>query len=133
MIALDTNALVRIAVGDHPAEKAAALALLESERALVLDTVLLETAWVLRSRYALTPPQIVAYFRYLSASQNIQMQSPVAIERALDAVLKGMDFADALHAALSSQVPFHTFDREFQRRAVKLGFDVRVIKPLRSA
>lgn len=131
MIAFDTNALVRIAIGDHPAEKAAALALIESERVLVLDTVLLETAWVLRSRYERTPVQVLAYFRFLAAAQNVQLQSPVAVDRALDGMEKGLDFADALHAALSAQVPFYTFDKDFQRKAARLDFDVRQIKTSR--
>lgn len=133
MIALDTNLLVRIGTGDHPAEKAAALALLQHERALVLDTVLLEAAWVFRSRYAWSAGQLADFFEFLSESENVELQSPAAVAQAVTAVRRGFDFADAMHASLAAGLPFYTLDKQFQRKAARhAGFDVRLVKPARN-
>lgn len=64
MIAFDTSLLVRIAVGDDPEQKAAALALAEQHRFLIPKTVVLETEWVLRSRYGLRPTEILGFLSF---------------------------------------------------------------------
>jgi predicted nucleic acid-binding protein len=55
MIAFDTSIVIRIATGDNPKQKTAALALLDNYEVLIPKSVILETEWVLRSRYKLTP------------------------------------------------------------------------------
>lgn len=55
MIALDTNLLVRTVVSDNPAQTAIVLDLIGSNTVFLPRTVLLETEWVLRSRYQPTP------------------------------------------------------------------------------
>jgi len=61
MIALDTNLLVRLATDDVPAERRAVVSLLERHETLIPKTVLLETEWVLRSRYGYAPGQIAEF------------------------------------------------------------------------
>ncbi len=49
MIAVDTNVLVRLLTGDDPEQEAASRALFARQSIWIAKTVLLETAWVLRS------------------------------------------------------------------------------------
>jgi len=45
-------------------QKAAALALAEQHRVLIPKTVVLETEWVLRSRYGLRPTEILGFLSF---------------------------------------------------------------------
>ena len=51
MIALDTNVLTRFFVNDHPRQARQARQLIEQHSVYVSSTVLLESAWVLKSAY----------------------------------------------------------------------------------
>jgi predicted nucleic-acid-binding protein len=51
VIAFDTNLLVRALVADHPEQVAVARQLIARDTVFLSRTVLLETEWVLRSRY----------------------------------------------------------------------------------
>jgi predicted nucleic-acid-binding protein len=51
MIAFDTNLLVRALVTDNPEQVAVARRLMAEDTVYLSRTVLLETEWVLRSRY----------------------------------------------------------------------------------
>lgn len=121
MIAIDTSIVVRIAVGVHPKQKQAALTLLETATAFVAKTVLLETEWVLRSRYGIKPRAIHAFLHYLVESAGLYIEDDLAVRRALDFYLAGADFADAMHLASSDDCVMHTFDRAFCRSAIKKG------------
>ncbi|HEX5123195.1 MAG TPA: PIN domain-containing protein, partial [Rhodanobacteraceae bacterium] len=72
MIAIDTNVLVRLLVVDASEQCDAARALVESQRVLVLRTVLLETEWVLRSRFGLERSLIHRFFDELAATSGIE-------------------------------------------------------------
>lgn len=53
---------------------------------------------------------------------NFKPQQADALRRALDGYAQGMDFADALHLALSHGCDeLATFDKAFARKAGKLG------------
>lgn len=121
MIAFDTSLVVRIAVGDHPGQKAAALELLETNTVLIAKTVLLETEWVLRSRYGLEREGIRAFLTYLAESEGVVLEDDNAVRKALDYYATGADFADALHLASAGDVPMYTLDRAFCRKAVREG------------
>ena len=62
MIAFDTNLLVRLATNDQPQQAAIAEQLLQSNEVFISRTVLLETEWVLRSRYKIVTQQISGFF-----------------------------------------------------------------------
>ena len=126
MIALDTNALVRLAVEDDKRQSVAVRRLMAEERTLILKTVLLETEWILRSRYAYQPKDTIEFFSFLAGLPNVSIEDRAAVERAVAAIKKGMDFADALHAASAGDTPLLTFDRSLVKRA-KERFDVRLI------
>jgi predicted nucleic-acid-binding protein len=122
MIALDTNVLVRFLVaGDDPAQAAQANAVFESGSVLVLGSVLLETAWVLRKSFGFDRRQIAMAFRLLSRLANVRVENLALVTRALGWVENGVDIADAMHlAALPAGAEFVTFDRALVRRAAKL-------------
>ena len=67
-VAIDTNVLVRLLVRDNEAQYAAAQRLVDraaaaDEPVLIVLGVLLETEWVLRSRYKLDKASIAAAYR----------------------------------------------------------------------
>lgn len=122
MIAADTNLLVRLLVVDDSAQSLKARRLFERGGVLILKTVLLETEWVLRSRYQLERERIARFFRGLAETEGIEFEHDVACRNALSAYEQGMGFADALHvaAAASLDVGFQTFDQDLQRKAKRL-------------
>jgi predicted nucleic-acid-binding protein len=132
MIAIDTNVLVRLLVVDDSEQCDAARALVESQRVLILRTVLLEAEWVLRSRFGLERALIHRFFDELAATSGIEIESESATRRAIDAYAKGVDFADALHASAAA-MPFHTFDAKLLKQRRKIaGSDILVVpKPRR--
>jgi predicted nucleic-acid-binding protein len=121
MIALDTNIVVRLLVRDDPAQTAQAAAVVRGNRVLLTTSVLLETEWVLRSRYRAPRATIAEGLRRLIDLDQLTLDHPMIAARALDGFESGLDFADALHLASSHAASeFVTFDRAFARRADRL-------------
>ena len=126
MKSLDTNVLARFFIDDPEDAQAArqrpaAIAAL-SERAYVSVTVLLEFEWVMRGFYTLTPRDTVKVLRALAGIEHLTLEDRAAVLTAIDALEKGLDFADALHLARSSRATvFATFDRRLARRAGSLA------------
>lgn len=120
MAALDTNVLVRWLTDDDAEQSAAVARVLQSaleqdERLFVPVTVLLETEWVLRSRYRLDKPSVTAALDALLSATELEFQSEPALEQALWSFKQegSPDFADCMHAALVNQAghsPLLTFD-----------------------
>ncbi len=121
MISVDTNVLARFLLKDDAAQFRRAVATLQSgEDVLLPVTVLLELAWVLRSRDA-TREEIATSLRAILALPHVSSQHPEAVRAALGWADEGMDFADALHLALSGKAArFLTFDATLVRHAGKL-------------
>lgn len=118
MIAIDTNVLVRLLVGDEPAQARRARRLVEKSEVFVCTSVLLETEWVLRSAYRFDADAISAAFRGFLGLPNVVPESPAALAQALDGYDAGLDFADALHlASAHAASAFCTFDRHLLRAA----------------
>src|SRR5215212_7131812 len=63
MIALDTNIVVRLLVRDDPVQTAQAATVVRDNRVLLTTSVLLESEWVLRSRYRVQRSSIVEGLR----------------------------------------------------------------------
>jgi predicted nucleic-acid-binding protein len=105
MIAVDTNVLVRLAVGDDPEQEAKARKLLETateagEACLVSDPVLCELAWVLSSSYHARKPEILAVVQSLLARPLFVFEDRTALLQALEAYQRGKaDFSDYLIGA----------------------------------
>ena len=131
MRALDTNVLARFFVDDADDAQAtqqrpAAVAAL-SERSFVSVTVLLELEWVLRGFYELPLRDISRVLRALAGIEHVTLEDRDAVLQAVDALDKGLDFADALHLARSSRTSgFATFGQRLAKRAKGLGLGLAV-------
>lgn len=119
-IAIDTNVLVRLLVRDDEAQFQAARRLLAraaaaDEPVLILLGVILETEWVLRSRYKLDRASIAAAFTQILESSDVELEHEPTLEEALYlwAQHPKSDFADCLlnaRAAHLGRSQFLTFD-----------------------
>lgn len=122
MIALDTNVVVRLLVRDDPAQTDEAASLVAGNEVLLTTSVLLETEWVLRSRYRVPRTTILVALRRLIGLDQLTLDQPAVATRVLDLFEGGLDFADALHLALgTAAAEFATFDRKLARRAGELA------------
>ena len=128
MLGVDTNILVRFLVRDDEAQFEKARRLIKREvtagrRVFVSQLVLLETAWVLRSRYDLPKDQIVTTISSLLDASDVRFEDEPAIEEALftwkDAPA---DFADCLIGAKNRRLGCRA-TATFDMKAAKLpGF-----------
>ena len=102
MLGLDTNVLVRYLVRDDQPqfEKARKLIKREADRStpvLVSLLVLLETEWVLRSRYEISKSEILAAFSTLLDADDLTFEDEPSVEQALYTWKESVaDFADCL-------------------------------------
>jgi predicted nucleic-acid-binding protein len=88
MIGLDTNVLVRFLVRDHEEQFERARKLIrrqaqDGQPARVSLVVLLETEWVLRSRYKLNKGEILGAFSELLSAADMSFEDEPSIEEAL--------------------------------------------------
>ena len=128
MLGLDTNVLVRFLVRDDEAQFDKARKLIKREvaagrRVFVSQLVLLETEWVLRSRYGLPKMEIIAAISGLLDATDVQFEDEMAIEAALF-VWKdnGVEFADCLIGAQNKKLGCRV-TATFDLKAAKLpGF-----------
>ena len=128
MLVIDTNVLVRFLVRDDEAQFEKARKLIRREvaagqRVFVNQLVLMETEWVLRSRYAVPKNQIVEAVSGLLNATDVQFEDEPAIEEALfiwkDSVA---DFADCLIGAKNRRLGCRT-TATFDAKAARLpGF-----------
>lgn len=122
MIALDTNALVRLAVGDDPdqAARVQQAVLHAQERnvpVLILDGVLMETAWVLISGYGYAREDVAELIETLLSSNAYAFQDRDMLHLAVLKLRQGGDLADILFALTAKSQGADTmlsFDRKFQ-------------------
>ena len=105
MLGIDTNVLVRFLVRDNEVQFEKARKLIKREvtagrRVFVNQLVLMETEWVLRSRYEIPKNQIIAAISGLLDATDVQFEDEPAIEEALF-IWKDTtaDFADCLIGA----------------------------------
>lgn len=130
MIAVDTNVLVRFLVEDDVRQTDRAEAVLRSGAVLVPNTVLLETAWVLRTSYGFDRAAIADGITSLLGLPGVGAENRATAVQALAWYAQGLDFADALHLATSAQAEaFATFDRLLRRRARAVAGTIPVVAP----
>ena len=126
MRALDTNVLARFFVDDADDAQAvkqrpAAVTAL-AERSFVSVTVLLELEWVMRGFYELPRKDTSRVLRALASIEHVTLEDRDSVLVAIDALDKGLDFADALHLARSTcAAAFTTFDHRLAKRAKDLA------------
>ncbi|MCM2289291.1 MAG: type II toxin-antitoxin system VapC family toxin [Sulfuritalea sp.] len=105
MLGIDTNVLVRFLVRDEDIQFEKARRLIKREvaagrRVFVSLLVLLETEWVLRSRYAEPKHRIIDAISGLLDSTDVQFEDEPAVEQAIFAWKdNAADFADCLIGA----------------------------------
>ena len=128
MLGIDTNVLVRFLVRDHEAQFERARRLIKREvgaggDVLVSLLVLLETEWVLRSRFGLQKAEIMGAVSGLLDATELELEDEPAVEEALY-VWKdsAAEFADCLIGAHHRRLGCRA-TATFDARAVKLpGF-----------
>lgn len=126
MYAIDTNVLVRLLVEDDLAQAEQAERVITSEQqlgnpVLISLLVLLETEWVLRSRYEFAKAKIIDALAAVLDTDSFHLEDEHAVARALHLwrqVTAG--FADCLiaerHLSLGAQATL-TFDKQAAKRA----------------
>lgn len=126
MLGIDTNVLVRFLVRDDEAQFEKARSLIKREVAAKEDVfvsllVILETEWVLRSRYRLPTPEIMNAISGLLDAREVQVEDESAIEETLF-ILKesGADFADCLIGAHNRRLGCRA-TATFDAKAAKLS------------
>ncbi len=125
MLGIDTNILVRFLVRDDESqfEKANRLikrGVIANEGLLVSLIVLLETEWVLRSRYGLAKAEICAAISGLLESEQLHFEDEAAIEEALHFWKDGpAEFADCLIGSRNRRLGCRT-TMTFDAKAVKV-------------
>jgi len=115
MRAVDTNVLVRLVARDDAKQVATADAFVE-RGAWISHLVLVETVWVLTSVYRLRRREIATAVEMFLNHQNLAIEDPDTVERALETYRKEatLGFSDCLVlevARSAGHVPLGTFDR----------------------
>ena len=131
MIAFDTNLLVRLAVADDAKQLATVRRLIAKDSVFISRTVMLETEWVLRSRYKIGRAQLHGFFIALLEIDDVLVENTKEIAHALDWFSQGADFVDALHLAICGDAVLHTFDQDFCKTARNAG-DAPKVKVLKN-
>jgi predicted nucleic-acid-binding protein len=109
--------LVRALIADNDEQVAVVRQLISQDTVFLSRTVLLESEWVLRSRYGKPRAELSAFFAALLETDNTLIEGAEAVSHALDWYAQGADFADALHLAVCDSAVMHTFDRSFCKAA----------------
>ncbi len=130
MIAVDTNLLARFLLADDAAQhRKATNTLKQAAEVHIPVTVMLELAWVLSAR-GVARDQINKALKALISLPQARPQHPQALRKALMWSEAGIDFADALHLALSEQADtFVSFDKALARQAKAKGTHPAVVAP----
>lgn len=128
MLAVDTNVIVRLIVGDDRVQSPRARTLFAANEVWVATTVVLETEWVLRRVYRYDRLTLVGALTSLAGLPNVRLEDAERVAFALERLKAGADFADALHLAAASQTDgFATFDKDCVRAAVPGGTPVGLL------
>jgi predicted nucleic-acid-binding protein len=126
MLGLDTNVLVRYLTRDDQSQYDKARRLIDREVAkgelvLVSLLVLLETEWVLRSRYELAKSDIVTTFSALLDTVDLSLEDEPSVETAIYSWKdSATDFADCLIEARNRRLGCRS-TATFDSRALKLA------------
>ena len=118
-ITVDTNVLLRVAVGDDETQQQVAIAMLEGADLVAISVhSLCEFAWVLHRGYKTPRAEIAASIRRLFDLPNVAVNRP-AVEAGLRLFEAGGDFADGVIAYEGDWLGGETFV-SFDKKAVSL-------------
>ena len=123
MIALDTNALVRMLIEDDERQARKVKKLIEAvekkgQQIIILNEVLIETVWVLESVYQCTREDIYRFLEALMHTSIFIFSEPHVMRNAVYRFKKGGDFVDlvivmqALHLRAKK---IFSFDKKLQK------------------
>jgi predicted nucleic-acid-binding protein len=110
MLGIDTNVVIRLIVSDNVEQTRRARRLVEQalnrdEIVLVSLLVLLESEWVLRSRYRFDREALLAIFRALLEARELSFEDEPALEEALFRWKdSACEFSDCLITAHNRQI-----------------------------
>ena len=122
MISIDTNVLVRLLVDDDAEQARRARRLVQSGDVMLVTSVILETAWVLRRSYRLDHADVLAAIRGFIDLPNTTLSEPEVVRQAIALAEEGFDLGDAIHIASARRcAAFVTFDKELQKKAAKIA------------
>ena len=117
MKAVDTDVLARYLLNDDPVQSPLATNALASS-CYVSDTVLIETAWLLSSRYRFGRAVLAAALLELLNVPTIVVSDPSLVAWALQRFSQGADFADMMHLVSARHTDgFISFEKELARLA----------------
>ena len=117
MKAIDTNILVRYLTRDDPVQVPLADAVVAQPCFLTL-TVLLETIWLLSSRYSMVRGQIAEALEALLELPSINTPDDQQVGWALRRFAAGADAADMIHIVASRDADsFISFEKKLARMA----------------
>ncbi len=125
MLGIDTNVLVRFLVRDNETQFEKARKLIKREvsagrRVFVNQLVLMETEWVLRSRYAVPKKQIIEAISVLLDATDVEFEDEQSIEEALYLWKdSSADFTDCLIGVKNRRLGCRT-TASFDLKAAKL-------------
>jgi predicted nucleic-acid-binding protein len=131
MLGIDTNVLVRYLVRDDQSQFERARRLIHrevntGEPVLVSLLVLLELEWVLRSRYELAKPDIVAVLSSLLQTVELAFEDEPSVEHAIYSWKNSLaEFADCLIDARNRRLCCRA-TATFDRKALKLAGFIEV-------
>lgn len=131
MRAIDTNILVRVVTNDDPAQVARAKKVLEVGDTLLCLSVCLEAEWVLRSGYNLSPEVVADVLTGFAGTEGLTVERADLLATAIAWHRGGMDFADAIHLAIATDLGCESmisFDSRFTKSAAKLK-SIPVLQP----
>lgn len=130
MIAVDTNVLARYLLNDDVEQAKAAVRLLSAREPVDVPlSVWLELVWVLQI-YDCSKAEIAKGLRHIVGLPCVRSGTHDIFLRALSWFEEGMDFADALHLAMSAQDErFASFDKVMMKMAARIGASPRVAPP----
>ena len=123
MIALDTNALVRMLIEDDEnqakiVQQVVASAEKNSVQIIILSEVLIETVWVLESVYRCTREDISQFLDNLISTSTFTFPDSAVIRSVAKHYKKKGDFADLLIVAQARKCrakKFFSFDKNLQK------------------
>lgn len=123
MIALDTNALVRMLVEDNKSQskkvqETVLFAEKNSLQIIILSEVLIETVWILESVYQCTRNEIFHFLDTLLSTSVFTFPDSTIIHKAIRMYKKRGDFADLLIVGQAKKYQakkFFSFDKKLQQ------------------
>ena len=123
MIALDTNAIVRVLTEDdeiqaHTIRSIITDAEQKGIKILILSEVVIETVWVLESAYQCVRDEIASMIDNLLSAPIFYLPDSLVVRKAIKQYKKGGDFADLLivgQAKKHQAAKLISFDKKLQK------------------